>query len=531
MTRIPKILHYCFGMAPDFGGKPWSLIHFVSVASAVRVIRPEAVYFYYEYEPSGPWWDLTKPLVTPVKIEAPREVFGRPVSHPAHRADVVRLQKLIEHGGIYLDADVVVQRSFDDLLDNSAVLGREGFDDADPKMANAIILAEPNAPFLLRWFDEYRTFRGDEGYWNEHSVVIPARLAAAFPDEITVLPPTAFFWPLWSDDHIRWLFNSPDPVPPLDTYANHLWESFAWRDYLDHLTPGRVRRKETNFHRWARPYLEGLPDDLGTAPLGKRLKRNVRKLRGLAGKLLRKAHPAHLAGGIRRIAGKVLGSGAEQAARSRGEIFERVYRDKSWGNEEGSKFFSGIGSRGRPADDYVREMTALLQEHERELGRPLTVVDIGCGDFEIGRALVEQCPTLRYIGCDVVGPLVEHNRQCFASDRVSFQQLDIVEQAPPAADVCLVRQVLQHLSNDDISKALRNLKPFPVIYVTEGHPAVRYGPPNPDKKAGYDVRFDFRRGIGRGVELGEAPFGWQTEEVFRSFAPPYEAVVTERVKP
>ena len=73
---IPKVLHYCFGMAPDFGGKPWSLIHYVGVASAIRHIKPKAAYFYYEYEPSGPWWELTKPLVTPVKIDAPREIFG-----------------------------------------------------------------------------------------------------------------------------------------------------------------------------------------------------------------------------------------------------------------------------------------------------------------------------------------------------------------------------------------------------------------------------------------------------------------------
>ena len=36
------------------------------------------------------------------------------------------MQRLIEHGGIYLDADVLVHRDFDDLLGESVVLGREG---------------------------------------------------------------------------------------------------------------------------------------------------------------------------------------------------------------------------------------------------------------------------------------------------------------------------------------------------------------------------------------------------------------------
>lgn len=280
---IPKILHYCFGMAPDFGGKPWSLIHYIGVRSAIRHIKPDQVFFYYEYEPTGPWWELTRPLVTPVKIEAPRKIFDRPVTHPAHRADVVRLQKLIEHGGIYLDADVVVHRSFDDLLGHSTVLGQEGFDEENPSAANALILGEAQAPFLLRWMESYRTFRGDEGYWSEHSVQMPAKLAKEHPNEIRMLPPTAFFYPLWSAEDIEWIFSSNRPIPP-GAYANHLWESKAWDKYLDHLTPGRVRSRDTNFHRWAKPYVAGLPDDLGAAPFSLKLRKAARSIkRAIAG--------------------------------------------------------------------------------------------------------------------------------------------------------------------------------------------------------------------------------------------------------
>jgi hypothetical protein len=199
MSRIPKILHYAFGLAKDFGGKPWSLVHHVCLKSALARIAPDKAFFYYEFEPSGPWWELSRQLVTPVRIEAPREIFGRPLAHVAHRAGVVRLQKLIEHGGIYLDADVLVQRSFDDLLNHSTVLGQEGLD-AGVGLADAVILAEPQSPFLCRWLNEYRSFRstGRDEFWNEHAVKLPLRLARAYPNEITVLPHTAFFWPLWT---------------------------------------------------------------------------------------------------------------------------------------------------------------------------------------------------------------------------------------------------------------------------------------------------------------------------------------------
>jgi hypothetical protein len=273
MSRVPKILHYTFGMASDFGGKPWSLVHHVCLKSAVERIIPQEVLFYYEYEPTGPWWELSRELVTLVKIEAPREIFGRPLAHVAHRSDVVRLQKLIEHGGIYLDADVLVQRSFDDLLEHRTVLGQEG-QDAEWGLANAVMLAAPQSPFMRRWLEEYRSFRGE--IWNEHSVHLPGKLARAHPTEITVLPSTAFFWPLWTEEHLEWIFASNRPIPTEQTYANHLWEGKAWK-YLEDLTPQRVRSVDTNFHRWAKPLIDGLPDGYGAPTLRKRLEKQARR--------------------------------------------------------------------------------------------------------------------------------------------------------------------------------------------------------------------------------------------------------------
>lgn len=262
MPNTPKTLIYCFGMAEDFGGKPWGLSHYVCVRSAIERIEPDAVLFFYEYEPSGPWWNLTRELVTPVKIEAPRKIFGNSVDHPAHRADIVRLEKLIEMGGIYLDADVFVHRSFDDLLHYSTVLGFEGRG-FQPGTANAVIVAEKRAPFLRRWYDTYRTFRGTaRTHWAEHSVQIPSALASAYPAEVNILSYRAFFWPLWTAAHIELTFNRTTNVVSGETYATHLWEGKSWR-YLHALSPGDVRRHDTNFHRWARPYLDRLDDDFG----------------------------------------------------------------------------------------------------------------------------------------------------------------------------------------------------------------------------------------------------------------------------
>jgi hypothetical protein len=132
------------------------------------------------------------------------------------------------------------------------------------------------------------------------------------------------------------------------------------------------------------------------------------------------------------------------------------------------------------------------------------------------------------VGCDIVPELVAHNTASFGSSTVRFCQLDLVTDTLPDGDVCLVRQVLQHLSNADIQSFFRRAD-YPWIYLTEGHPALRTGAVNPDKRVGHEVRFDWRTGRGRGVEVDRPPFNLATEEMFRATTPPHEVIVTERV--
>jgi Glycosyltransferase sugar-binding region containing DXD motif len=277
---IPKILHYIFGMSPDYGGKPWSLVHYACIKSAIERIQPEEVFFYYEYEPTGPWWELTRGMVTLEKIVAPLEIFGNPLLHVAHRADVVRLEKLLSKGGIYLDGDVFVHRAFDDLLAHRTVLGEQRVNGGVEGLCNAVILAEPQAPFLQRWYSEYRSFRSTgDAYWGEHAVTIPYQLSKQFPDQIKVLPHFAFFWPTYTPEDLALIFDSTAPIDLSRAYATHLWESCAWARYLEHLTPRRVRRVDTNFHRWARPLIAALPDDYGAPTVMARFARSVRHLK------------------------------------------------------------------------------------------------------------------------------------------------------------------------------------------------------------------------------------------------------------
>lgn len=278
---IPKVLHYSFGLTSDFGRKPWSLIHYVCLKSAIERIRPTDVFFYCEHEPTGSWWELTRRMVTVEMIQAPREIFGNPLISAAHRADIVRLEKLLSAGGIYLDADVFVHGSFDSLLNHSTVLGEQRIDGNIVGLCNAVILSESHAPFLMKWHSEYKTFRskGYDAYWDEHSVRIPYQLAKQFPNEIKILSHFAFFWPTYSKEDLALIFNSDAPIDLSRAYATHLWESLAWDEYLEHLTPRQIRRASTNFHRWAIPLVAELPDDYGAPKIGARFIRGALQLK------------------------------------------------------------------------------------------------------------------------------------------------------------------------------------------------------------------------------------------------------------
>ncbi|MDA1055357.1 MAG: glycosyltransferase [Planctomycetota bacterium] len=255
VNEIPNIIHFCFGFTADFGGKPFSLIHYLAIRSAVEIQRPDIVRFMYKHEPDGEWWQRAKRLVELVPIEPPEEIFGKPLLHPAHRADVVRLQALHEYGGIYLDVDVLCLRPFDELRHHKMVMGQE----ADAGLCNAVILAQPNSDFIARWLDEFRSFRsrGRDAFWGEHAVKVPARLAGEYPDEIHIVGPERFFWPMYWPDHLSTFFSGDGSSAFCDdSYCVHLWEQLSWESYLRDLVPDQIRCGQSEFDKLARPFLD-----------------------------------------------------------------------------------------------------------------------------------------------------------------------------------------------------------------------------------------------------------------------------------
>ena len=76
----------------------------------------------------------------------------------AHHADFIRLDALIEHGGVYADIDTIFVRAFpDELFAAPFVIGREPpvrderTGEWRPSLCNALLMSEPGAAFARAW--------------------------------------------------------------------------------------------------------------------------------------------------------------------------------------------------------------------------------------------------------------------------------------------------------------------------------------------------------------------------------------------
>jgi len=260
--QIPNIFHFIYGLLPQI--TEFELYHYLSVKSAIDVNNPEKVYFYYYYQPYGTWWDKLDDLsVNKIKLsdeEFNIEINGKKINHYAHKADIIRLKKINEYGGIYLDIDTICIKSFNNLLKNDFVMGIQG---EEYGLCNAVILSKPNSYFSRKWLEEYSSFRsiGRDEFWDEHSVKLPLELSKKYPQHIKVLNNRAFFYPLWNDINEILFTEYNESYKEIykniitNNYCIHLWDTYS-HDYLKNLTKDVINSSNTIYNIIARKFIE-----------------------------------------------------------------------------------------------------------------------------------------------------------------------------------------------------------------------------------------------------------------------------------
>lgn len=206
---------------------------------------------------------------------------------------------------------------------------------------------------------------------------------------------------------------------------------------------------------------------------------------------------------VRRLRGRLRAELQRRQFRGLGveETFDRVYAERWWG--DGPGFDSGEGSGEALATPYVQRIRDFIESRGIR-----SVVDLGCGDFRVGRQLIS--PDLDYVGVDVVGDLVKRNQRTFGAEKVRFEHRDLIGGELPGAELALLRQVLQHLSNDEIQTVLDNTRRYRYVIITEHVPVGDDVRPNVDKPHGPDIRMPERSG----VFVDEPPFSLPVDHLF-----------------
>jgi hypothetical protein len=194
------------------------------------------------------------------------------------------------------------------------------------------------------------------------------------------------------------------------------------------------------------------------------------------------------------------------------DIFKNIYLKKEWGDptelgiDNNHIFFSGTGSYSQASSDYIEFIVSYVKSNKIK-----RIVDLGCGDFNIGKHITQRLPNVFYWGVDIFDEIINYNKLHFSSDYIQFSKIDTTKELVPEGDLLLIREVFQHLSNDSISKVINlQLNNFEKVLITECYPPNEYVKSyNLDKPDGASYRCDY----GSAVFLDKPPFNLQISKV------------------
>ncbi len=272
MTRIPRTFHFVFGLREQT--EAFHLAFYLCLESCRAVNAPEAIYFYYHHQPWGPYWDLAREFVTPVRVPLDPFVSGYRYADAgvarysyAHHSDFIRLERLLEAGGVYADIDTIFVAPFPERLwEMPFVLGREA--DVVPRagappqasLCNAVIMAEPGAEFGRRWLGGMK--KAFDGTWSAHSTLLPAQLQARHPDLLHIEAQRTFYRFAWTVEGIASLLegceSNLEGVVSIHLWS-HLWWSRRRRDFSSFhagcLTEKHIATVDTTYNILARRHL------------------------------------------------------------------------------------------------------------------------------------------------------------------------------------------------------------------------------------------------------------------------------------
>lgn len=261
---IPNIFHFI-----NVGPREFNMLHFLSIYSAFKLNQPEKIYVYVDHkQKNNIYWDILQDIVEYEFINTPTEYNGIPLKYYQYKADIIRMEKLIERGGIYMDLDVLSLKPLTHLLKHNIVLGSEISVDQYSRrledfgsITNAVIMTEPNNDFIKFWYKEIGNNLVGKP-WAYHAVCLPKKLLLENKNFVVHLEPSKTFMPFCFRNPYVWKDEQKYRIKELDdSYTVHLWETIWTAEFISKLNIQFFNKRDNIITELFGPYIEILKNN------------------------------------------------------------------------------------------------------------------------------------------------------------------------------------------------------------------------------------------------------------------------------
>lgn len=248
---IPKTIHCIYPVTERT--RPWSIVNHTALLLA-RKHHPDFKVVIWTNEaasmsPMRVSAALSDATIKPITL--PTHLDGVEIGWPQYVSDVLRLQILIEHGGVYMDTDILFRAPIDAHVaaaDATSVAIMSWETPEKTSACNALMIAPPANRFLAEWLRRLPESL-TSSTWAQGGVVLPALLfAEEFASDSRQFLDHTFACPL--DLSRPWLF---DPALRDEAKARiagsqaiHVFESF-WRDTVSRVDVDWVEKTDCLF--------------------------------------------------------------------------------------------------------------------------------------------------------------------------------------------------------------------------------------------------------------------------------------------
>ena len=249
MPNVPNIIHFIYPHTELT--RPLSFVNYIAVKRAKEIHSPDKTLFWTNLDKlDGEWGQLIEPMVTLMPYEPVKKYKGTEIVWPQYMSDLARLQILRDHGGIYMDTDMILLKPLYEWMGSKLVMSWEPSEPLGQSACNALIISPPDNEFLDLWLDHLPEAM-KSGIWANGGVNLPATLWRFSPTirrKYAEIIDPYFFCPL--DLKANWMFDpelkAEAKYKTKDSLAIHIFETY-WRDVIKNVTPDWCKQNDCLF--------------------------------------------------------------------------------------------------------------------------------------------------------------------------------------------------------------------------------------------------------------------------------------------